>query len=628
MNIKRIHIGGNREEINRETGEHTPNFIDSVKRSDLIITPERLLEKLFKGNNQDYTHWLMKHNLHPSQINYNKVNQKQELIRILKEYMIRLLEEAKSDSMFSNILGNLIITKWIDSFDTLENHIYDLSNFDKIEFIKISEEFKKRFDTYSPFAFLTIDDINQQLKVVESHKVLLLLEKSLPMGNKRGTPAGQEPEKLYQNFFTTIGYKGKGELTEGLNYHRTNFKNFNFNINIETRVLIDIIYKRLEYSREEIQIAFLFGAYGKKLYFESDIKGTDRTQEELEAIAITEGARAVIEKELHKERQGSISVDKTTIEVKNRITPPKVTKENIELKEEKEQSTNNSLSNRVEAFEKEMFIRQQGYAELAKVKIDEAINNRTKYIQEFHTFLKKGMSVTDALNKFSQRYANNPYIKGIIETSITGELQLQYLKDKGIEELNHTINRLENQKESLYQELDNKETQIASLNQNIDSIMVQHTKQLQEIEVNISKLVEERASLIYKNNKQLELIVELEQLIAQYEHTLREKESQIKEMRSSIESVERSRAEYDRVKSSLIESNKKIESLENKNITLSRELERSNSEIKYYSRQIEQLKEENRLTLSATNLLKTINTQLESKNSELLREIESLKKDK
>ena len=628
MNIKRIHIGGNREEINRETGEHTPNFIDSVKRSDLIITPERLLEKIFNGNNQDYTSWLMKHNLHPSQINYNKINQKQELIRILKEYMIRLLEEAKSDSMFSNILGNLIITKWIDSFDTLENHIYDLSNFDKIEFIKISEEFKKRFDTYSPFAFLTIDDINQQLKVVESHKVLLLLEKSLPMGNKRGTPAGQEPEKLYQNFFTTIGYKGKGELTEGLNYHRTNFKNFNFNINIETRVLIDIIYKRLEYSREEIQIAFLFGAYGKKLYFESDIKGTDRTQEELEAIAITEDARAVIEKELHKERQGSISVDKTTIEVKNRITPPKVTKENIELKEEKEQSTNNSLSNRVEAFEKEMFIRQQGYAELAKVKIDEAINNRTKYIQEFHTFLKKGMSVTDALNKFSQRYANNPYIKGIIETSITGELQLQYLKDKGIEELNHTINRLENQKESLYQELDNKETQIASLNQNIDSIMVQHTKQLQEIEVNISKLVEERASLIYKNNKQLELIVELEQLIAQYEHTLREKESQIKEMRSSIESVERSRAEYDRVKSSLIESNKKIESLENKNITLSRELERSNSEIKYYSRQIEQLKEENRLTLSATNLLKTINTQLESKNSELLREIESLKKDK
>ena len=628
MNIKRIHIGGNREEINRETGEHTPNFIDSVKRSDLIITPERLIQKLFKGNNQDYTSWLMKHNLHPSQINYNKVNQKQELIRILKEYMIRLLEEAKSDSMFSNILGNLIITKWIDSFDTLENHIYDLSNFDKIEFIKISEEFKKRFDTYSPFAFLTIDDINQQLKVVESHKVLLLLEKSLPMGNKRGTPAGQEPEKLYQNFFTTIGYKGKGELTEGLNYHRTNFKNFNFNINIETRVLIDIIYKRLEYSREEIQIAFLFGAYGKKLYFESDIKGTDRTQEELEAIAITDGARAVIEKELHKERQGSISVDKTTIEVKNRITPPKVTKENIELKEEKEQSTKNRLSNRVEAFEKEMFIRQQGYAELAKVKIDEAINNRTKYIQEFHTFLKKGMSVTDALNKFSQRYANNPYIKGIIETSITGELQLQYLKDKGIEELNHTINRLENQKESLYQELDNKETQIASLNQNIDSIMVQHTKQLQEIEVNISKLVEERASLIYKNNKQLELIGELEQLIAQYEHTLREKESQIKEMRSSIESVERSRAEYDRVKSSLIESNKKIESLENKNITLSRELERSNSEIKYYSRQIEQLKEENRLTLSATNLLKTINTQLESKNSELLREIESLKKDK
>lgn len=631
MKIKRVHIGGNREEINKQTGEHTPNLIDTVKRNDLIITPDKLIEKLFKGNNHEYNSWLIKQNLHLSQLNYKEVNQKQELIKILKDYTMRLLEEAKSDSMFSNELGNLVITKWIDTFDTLENHIYDFSDFDKIEFIKIADEFKNRFDTYSPFAFLTIDDINQQLKVVESHKVLLLLDKNLPMGNKRGTPAGQKAEKLYQNFFTTIGYKGKGELTEGLNYHRTNFKNFNFNINIETRLLIDIIYKNLKYNREEMQVSFIFGAYGKKIYLESDIKGTERTKEEIEAIAIAEGARAKIEKELHKERQGSIPVDKTTIEVKNRITPPKVIDidkdkdKDIVIEISKEEPTKN-ISTQLEEFKKEMTIRQKGYAELAKVKIDEAINNRNQYIKEFHSFLKKGMSVTDALNKFSQRYANNPYIKGIIETSITGELQLQALKDKGIEELNHNIEILEAQKENLYQELDKKETQIASLNQNIDSIIVKHTKQLEEIEVNISQLMEDKNSLILHNSKQLDMIAELEKLIVQYEHTLKEKKNEIKEMKSYIDSFEKDRLDFNRVKSLLQKSTIKIENLENKNRVLSRELERSNYEMKYFSRQIEQLKEENRLSISATDLLKTINRQLESNNTELLKEIELLKK--
>ena len=261
MEIKKIHIGGNREEIDKATRVHTPNLIDTVKRSDLIFTPELLVKKLFKGSSQEYDTWLMKHKLHPSQINYHDINQKEQLLKRLKVYTMRLLDEAKTDSMFSNELGNIIITKWLDSFDTLENHIYDLSDFNTIEFLKISDEFKKCFSTYSPFAFSMVDETNQQLKVVESHKVLLLLDEQLPMGNKRGTPLGQEPKKLYQSFFTTIGYKGKGELTEGLNYHRTNFKNFNFNVNAETRVLNDIIYNTLGYNREEIQVAFLFGAY-------------------------------------------------------------------------------------------------------------------------------------------------------------------------------------------------------------------------------------------------------------------------------------------------------------------------------------------------------------------------------
>ena len=613
MEIKRVAIGGNREEINKETGEHRPNFIETVKRSDLIFTPNQMVEKLFRGTPQEYDSWLMKHKLHPSQINYHDVNQKQELLKILKSYTMRLLEEAKTDSMFSNALGNLVVTKWLDSFDTLENHVFDLGDFNRVEFMKIADEFKKRYTTNSPFAFLTIDDVNQQIKVVESHKVLLLLDKKLPMGKKRGTPVGQQPEKLYQNFFTAIGYKGKGELTEGLNHHRTNFRNFNFNLNIETRLLNDIIYDTLGYDRGETQVAFIFGVYGKKLYFESDIKGTERKQEELEALAIADEATSVISKELHKERQGSIAIDKTTLEVENRIAHPKISEKIIEEEKKDEpivveiEEPTQNLSNSLETFEKEIFIKQQGYAELAKEKINEALTNRNQYINEFQSFLKKGMNVSDALNKFSERYANNPYIKGIIETSITGELQLQTLKDRGIEELNYTIVVLKSEKLGLQKDLDVKETEIASLNQNMESLVVQHTKQLEEIEVSVAKLVEERTSLIESGNRQLEMIGELEKLIGQYEQTLRAKDAKIDKL--------------ERVNASLVESSREVESLERENRNLSRKVENYDSEIKYYARQIEQLKEENRLILSATNLLKTNNAQLESQNEALLKEL-------
>ena len=617
MEIKRVAIGGNREEINKETGEHRPNFIETVKRSDLIFTPNQMVEKLFRGTPQEYDSWLMKHKLHPSQINYQDINQKQELLKILKSYTMRLLEEAKTDSMFSNALGNLVVTKWLDSFDTLENHVFDLGDFNRVEFMKIADEFKRRYTTNSPFAFLTIDDVNQQIKVVESHKVLLLLDKKLPMGKKRGTPVGQQPEKLYQNFFTAIGYKGKGELTEGLNHHRTNFRNFNFNLNIETRLLNDIIYDTLGYDRGETQVAFIFGVYGKKLYFESDIKGTERKQEELEALAIADEATSVISKELHKERQGSIAIDKTTLEVENRIAHPKISENRIEEEKKDEpivveiEEPTQNLSNSLETFEKEIFIKQQGYAELAKEKINEALTNRNQYINEFQSFLKKGMNVSDALNKFSERYANNPYIKGIIETSITGELQLQALKDRGIEELNYTIAVLKSEKLGLQKDLDVKETEIASLNQNMESLVVQHTKQLEEIEVSVAKLVEERTSLIESSERQLEMIGELEKLIGQYEQTLRAKDAKIDKL--------------ERVNASLVDSSREVDSLERENRNLSRKVENYDSEIKYYGRQIEQFKEENRLILSATSLLKTNNAQLESQNEALLKELAQLK---
>jgi hypothetical protein len=603
MKIKKVIIGGNREEINRTNGEHVPNLIDGVQYNDLIFTPELLIKKLFKKNNLEYENWLKKHQLHPSQINHYNINQKQELLEWLKIYTEKLLTEAKTDPLFYSELGNLNIKKWLETFNILENHIYDLNDFEKTEFIKIVDAFKKRFTTSSPFAFLTVDDINQQIKVVESHKVLLLLNRKLPMGKKRGTPVGQEPNKIYQNFFTTIGYKGKGELTEGLNYHRTNFKNFNFNLNIEIRLLHDIIYEILKYNKLEIQIAFIFGIYGKKPYFESDIKGTERTKEERDAIDILENITKSIEKKLHKERQGSIAVDKTSIEVNKRIKYPKISNmQNTKMPQVQTDTTHVAMtqsdiliSKSLKDFEKELLKRQKGYAELAKEKINLALTDKEKYIEEFYNFLEKGMSISDALNKFSQRYANNPYIKGIIETSITGELQLQALKNRGINELTDNINLLNYKIQILKEDLGKKETEIALLNQTIESTIVSHTRQLEEIEININQLIEERDKLIDNCNKKTEIIQGLDKLIIQYEETIKNKNNEIKKLNHLI-----------------VKLNHRINILEGDKELLSKKIEHYSSETRLYLKQIEQLKEENKLIISTTDLLKMSNKQLEN----------------
>jgi len=601
MEIKYINIGGSREEINKITKEHQPNLLEIIKPNDLIFSPEKLIKKFFKGTEEEYHHWLIHHKLHPSQINYHLINQKSELIKKLKVYTMRLLDESKKDSLFFNELGNISVTKWLESFDTLENHIYDLSDFSKIEFLKIFDHFKTKFTTNSPFAFLIIDELNQHIIIVESHKVLLRLNKPLPIGNKKGTPSGKAPEKLYQNFFTSIGYKGKGELTEGLNYHRTSFKNFNFNLNIETRLLNDIIYQELFYNPKETQIAFMFGSYTKKLYFSSDLKGTERTEEEIEALEISLERTKEIEKKLHKRRQGSIKADKTSTEVKKRIDYPKQTI-NISNEKYKKSNTKQIPSTSLEQLNQEIKKRQQGYSELAKKKIRDAFSHSDQYVQEFYNFLDKGMTISDALSKFSERYANNPYIKGIIETSITGELQLHALKNKGIEELTSSITLLEDQLQQIKDEIGYKEDEITSLNQKLESIIINHTKQLEKIEFNIHELILEKEQLLKEKHQQSEMIIELENLLTQYESTLQKQEEEA------------------------IHYKEKLILLEEENNLLSNHLKSSNLELEHYLQKITQLQEENRLLLSNSNLLKSNNQQLHSQIDFLTSEIKLLTK--
>jgi len=87
------------------------------------------------------------------------------------------------------------------------------------------------------------------------------------------------------------------------------------------------------------------------------------------------------------------------------------------------------------------------------------------------------------------------------------------------------------------------------------------------------------------------MIIELEKLIIEYEQTLKEKDNLLKNLKERV----------------LVNSDIEIDALKN--------------EIKYYVRQIKQLKEENKLTLSTTNLLRISNNQLESQLAILEAEI-------
>ncbi len=562
MKIIAVKIGGQREEIDKATNDHIPNLIETVKRTELIFTPDQLLKKHWKGTSIEFTNWLNSKKLHPSNINFDDINKKETLIFELKKYAARLIDEAKTESKFPNELGNIIVKKWVESFDTLETHVYDLRHFNEVDFIKISDAFKKNFTTNSPFAFMNIDRTNNLIKVVASHKTLFQSENPLPMGNQRGLPVGEE-KKIFKNFFTTIDYKGKGELTEGLNHHRTNFKNFNFNLNQEARLLNKIIYHELGLTRDETQIAYTFGEYGKKLYFESDITGTERRAEEIEALKIVEGIPTQIEKKIHKDRQGSIAVNQTTAEVLSReniipivkeekgivdteniedgestkVIEEKVVVDTLDVMQNKRAETAPSMSKTLEEYMREVNIKQQGYAELAKQKIDEALLNRDQYVKEFYTLLGKGLSLNEALSKFTERYVSNPYIKGIIETSITAELQLSVLKDSGISELLSQVDVLQNDKVGLEKDLGKKEDQYTDAIQETTSLRVRHTKELSAIEIKVASIVKEKEE--YK-----ELSEELESLSEQYEVTLKAKDE---ELDTKGNEIAKSKIEYEKV---------------------------------------------------------------------------------
>ena len=649
MKVIIVKIGGQREEIDKETKAHFPNLIETVKRNELVFSPDQLLGKLWKGTPLEYRNWLMDKKLHPSIINFDDINKKEALIFKLKIYAARLIDEAKTESRFPNELGNLIVKKWADSFDTLETHIYDLRNFDELNFIKISDAFKINFTTNSPFAFMNIDKTNKLIKVVASHKTLFKSDNPLPMGNQRGLPVGEE-KKIYKDFFTTIDYKGKGELTEGLNHHRKNFKNFNFNLNQEIRLLNSIIYDELNLKRDETQIAYTFGEYGKKLYFDSDITGTERREEEIEALKIVEGVPTQIEKKIQKERQGSIAVDKTRQEILNRenigslekeenstlntenvkeIEDPKEAVDILDGMNNKRSETVPSISKTLEEYMYEINIKQQGYAELAKQKIDEALLNREQYVKEFYSLLGKGLTLNEALSKFTERYVSNPYIKGIIETSITAELQLSALKDSGISELLSQVDILKNDKVGLEKDLGKKEDQYADAIQEIDSLRIQHTKELSDIETKVIFLVEEKEE--YK-----ELSEKLETLVEQYEVTLKQKDV---ELNAKAKELLDSKTEYEvtlnqkdeelNVKvTELVASKTAYENMVNKFNLQKNQIEGLESQLSISKTSVSMAQDNNKELRSQLEELREKRHLLEAKNTELYKTNDELEKEK
>jgi hypothetical protein len=633
MKVIAVKIGGQREEIDKATKEHVPNLIETVKRNELIFTPDQLLKKHWKGTSSEYTSWLNSKKLHPSNINFDDINKKETLVFELKKYVARLIDEAKTESKFPNELGNLIVKKWVESFDTLETHVYDLRNFNEVDFIKISDAFKKNFTTNSPFAFMNIDKTNNLIKIVASHKTLFKSDNPLPMGNQKGLPIGEE-KKTFKNFFTTIDYRGKGELTEGLNHHRLNFKNFNFNLNQETRLLNNIIYQELNLTRNEIQIAYTFGEHGKKLYFESDITGTERRAEEIEALKIVEGIPTQIEKKIHKERQGSIAVNKTTQEVlsrKNISSTVKGTNTIIEVANVKEIETpliedaqdrldvmknkrtekTPFLSKTLEEYTREVNLKQQGYAELAKQKIDEALSNREQYVKEFYSLLGKGLTLNEALTKFTERYVSNPYIKGIIETSITAELQLSALKDSGISELLSQIDILKNDKVGLEKDLGKKEDQYTDAIQETASLRIMHTKELSEIEIKVASLVEEKEE--YK-----ELSKELEGLSEQYEVTLKEKDEELNTNAKELIDI---KVEYEKVLNQKDEEFgikvKELAESELENKDMANSLKDYDSKFNLQKMQLEGLASQLSISKDSMNMVQDNNKELRSQLDEL-----------
>ncbi|MFA7434893.1 MAG: hypothetical protein WC006_00825 [Bacilli bacterium] len=291
--------------------EETPKseLFDKFQLKDLAFSPKDLFKKFYVGKT-DFDELTKKYNF-DVETNYTT---KQQFIESALSSVNRLLAHARMTTNFDNSITTINAKKFINNADILMEHKYDLSDFSDTEFSKISQNFKKEFDTNSIFAFVNIDENNRKISVIESHKTLY---KPTENELKSKTDA--------KDIMSSIGYRGKGSLTSGLNANVESFKAYNFNMNTELRLLTKIIRQTIQLDENSFQPVYKYGEWDRNFY-ESDVFGKPNTKQELYLIALNQDSNN-ISKEMTSQRRESISPAKINDVVKNRIETPAKTKQ-------------------------------------------------------------------------------------------------------------------------------------------------------------------------------------------------------------------------------------------------------------------------------------------------------------
>jgi len=551
--MKRIRVIGQRDYTN-DSGEKVIDLSEKVKMSDLVKTPIEQYRKYFKGTAEEYADFLRENGLTRDQL---VSSTKQDFFNNIENYVKRFHQSL--DERFDPELLAVRPADIAKNSNVLQNIGYNLKEFSDDEFKKIVERFKQNYDSSSLYDFLIIDERNKMIHTVTSTKQLY-----------HDTNA--------HKFYVTTENRGNGELSYGLNMHVKNLKRVNTIMLTQAQKLYETIK---DVTGEDL--AFMT-AQGEREYYRFNLFGDEPTEDELKLI---ENAKEV-QKKVVKESRGSMSpgtskeyIEKTTegklpqqavaaavsqkqekredetIEQKNVPVSAKMPDDVIDVEIEDEKDIEAEVNRKLDAY----FDYAQKQIQEARDRINDAVNH-------FKERIADGSTVEDAINATNQRF-RNPVLKMAVQEAIAAEFLKLPVKDRIITRLKSVVVEKDQELKEKDGVISNLEEKITDKERKIELIETEYKNEIETINKTVDELTGQIDGLVSEIKEKDEHIELQETLIDELEKKNITANETIKEQSNQVSSL-----------------TAKLAASEEKNKSISQELQKANKTIEEQASQL------------------------------------------
>ena len=584
----------------------TEKLYEQIKINELVQSPFELFEKYYLEN--DYYEFMTRIGIENLEFSKERVSEKQSLLNKLINDTKKIIEIAKTNPNFDPNLSTIQPSRFGQTLGKLERHTFSLESLDAADFEEVAKKYKSEMKTNSPFAFLNIDSSNKLIHLTESIKTITSYKEDVLF------------DRRPKRFFSSQGSRAADRITNGLN-HTSDYKHFNFNLNLEAQSLFKTIHNVLKTNEKDLCIGFKFGSDEQKIYYKSNLFNSVPSEFETQGIEIEQQIK--IEKvTMHKERQGSLSPQEIDKSVKQRESKIKLEPSIVAFKEAmhiEEDTKEESIVEIVEQVKEEPFgqikskkspleiyrdsiksnreRKQNAIQNMLLEKIQNTFDNKEKYIGEFYDLLNKGNGIHTAIERIKERYLNEPFIFDLITSEIKIEIESIKEKEEIINILDSEHVKLEEIAREKEKEIKQKDERISVLSTEYESLELKFENTVDNFNVEIDNLesgIKERDEKfkIVINTKELELQKVLERGIKQNERISELNENYEKLSKSMQENLKKNAIELDKMEQKLEEKDERISELNENYEKLSKSMQENLKE-----NAIELDKKEERITI-------------------------------